>query len=74
MIVMGMQVVTRGPHYGDLGSDQDLGKSSAWTTSVGIAVLMVLILLSVLVLIAFPRQQKVQGLTDALNATTRGRV
>ena len=32
---------------------------------------MVLILLSVLVLIAFPRQQKVQGLTDALNATTR---
>ena len=32
---------------------------------------MVLILLSVLVLIAFPRQQKVQGLTDDLNATTR---
>ena len=54
MIVMGMQVVTRGP-----------------IMAVGVAVLMVLLLLSVLVLIAFPRQQKVQGLTDALNATTR---
>lgn len=28
-------------------------------------------MLSVLILIAFPRQQKVQGLTDALNGTTR---
>ena len=26
MIVMGMQVVTRGPHYGNLGFDQDLGQ------------------------------------------------
>lgn len=28
-------------------------------------------MLSVLIWIVFPRQQKVQGLTDALNATTR---
>ena len=71
MIVMGMQVVTRGPIMAIWALTKIWGKSSAWTTSVGIAVLMVLILLSVLVLIAFPRQQKVQGLTDALNATTR---
>ena len=71
MIVMGMQVVTRGPIMAIWALTKIWGKSSAWTTSVGIAVLMVLILLSVLVLIAFPRQQKVQGLTDDLNATTR---
>jgi len=71
MIVMGMQVVTRGPIMAIWALTKIWGKSDAWTTSVGIAVLMVLILLSVLVLIAFPRQQKVQGLTDALNATTR---
>ena len=71
MIVMGMQVVTRGPIMAIWALTKIWGKSDAWTTSVGIAVLMVLILLSVLVLIAFPRQQKVQGLTDDLNATTR---
>ena len=71
MIVMGMQVVTRGPIMAVWALTKIWGKSGAWTTSVGVAVLIVLLLLSVLVLIAFPRQQKVQGLTDALNATTR---
>ena len=57
MIVMGMQVVTRGPIMA-IWADQDLGQEYAWTPSVGIAVLMVLILLSVLVLIAFPASKR----------------
>ena len=71
LIVMGMQVVTRGPIMAVWALTKIWGKSDAWTASVAVAVLIVLILLLVLVLIAFPRQQKVQGLTDALNATTR---
>ena len=71
MIVMGMQVVTRGPIMAVWALTKIWGKNDQWTASVGIAVLMVLLLLSVLVFIAFPRQGKVQGYTDALNAVTR---
>ncbi len=71
MITMGMQVVTRGPIMAVWALTKIWGKSSDWTSAVGVAVLIVLILLSVLLFLAFPRQRKVQGLTDALNATTR---
>ena len=46
MIVMGIQVVTRGPIMAIWALTKIWGKSDAWTTSVGIAVLMVLILLT----------------------------
>ncbi len=71
MIVMGMQVVTRGPIMAVWALTKIWGKSGAWTGAVGVAVLMVFIILSVLVFVAFPRQRQVQGLTDALNSTTR---
>lgn len=71
MITMGMQVVTRGPIMAIWALTKIWGKSGSWTQAVGVAVLIVLILLSVLLFVAFPRQRKVQGLTDALNSTTR---
>ena len=71
MITMGMQVVTRGPIMAVWALTKIWGKSDEWTSAVGVAVLIVFILLSVLMFVAFPRQRKVQGLTDALNATTR---
>ncbi|MGT2924070.1 ABC transporter ATP-binding protein [Streptococcus caviae] len=71
MITMGMQVVTRGPIMAVWALTKIWGKSDEWTGAVGVAVLMVLILLFVLMFVAFPRQRKVQGLTDALNSTTR---
>lgn len=71
MITMGMQVVTRGPIMAVWALTKIWGKSDEWTGAVGVAVLIVLILLSVLMFVAFPRQRKVQGLTDALNSTTR---
>ena len=71
MITMGMQVATRGPIMAIWALTKIWGKSGSWTQAVGVAVLIVLILLSVLLFVAFPRQRKVQGLTDALNSTTR---
>ncbi|MBM7636805.1 ATP-binding cassette subfamily B protein [Streptococcus saliviloxodontae] len=70
-IVMGMQVVTRGPIMAVWALTKIWGKSGEWTSAVAYAVLIVMILLLVLILVAFPRQKKVQGLTDDLNATTR---
>ncbi|MGT2948003.1 ABC transporter ATP-binding protein [Streptococcus devriesei] len=71
MITMGMQVVTRGPIMAVWALTKIWGKSDEWTSAVGVAVLIVFILLSVLMFVAFPKQRKVQGLTDALNSTTR---
>ncbi len=71
MITMGMQVVTRGPIMAVWALTKIWGKSSEWTWSVGAAVFIVLILLSTLLLAAFPRMSKIQGLTDRLNGTTR---
>ncbi len=71
MIVMGMQVVTRGPIMAIWALTKIWGKSDQWTSVVAIAVLVVLLMLSILLFLAFPKQRLVQGLTDALNATTR---
>lgn len=71
LIVMGMQVVTRGPIMAIWALTKIWGKSTEWTSAVGVAVVIVLIMLSVLVFVAFPKQRQVQELTDSLNATTR---
>ena len=71
MIVMGIQVVTRGPIMAVWALTKIWGKSDEWTGAVGVAVLIVFIMLSVLMFVAFPRQRQVQSLTDALNSTTR---
>lgn len=71
MIVMGMQVVTRGPIMAVWALTKIWGKSDEWTGAVGVAVLIVFVMLSVLMFVAFPRQRQVQSLTDALNSTTR---
>lgn len=71
LIVMGMQVVTRGPIMAVWALTKIWGKSNEWIGAVGVAVLLIVIMLSVLVFIAFPKQRQVQDLTDGLNATTR---
>ena len=71
MITMGMQVITRGPIMAIWALTKIWGKSDRWTGAVAVAVLVVLILLTILLVFAFPKQSKVQTLTDDLNATTR---
>ncbi|AND79192.1 ABC transporter ATP-binding protein [Streptococcus pantholopis] len=71
LITMGMQVVTRGPIMAVWALTKIWGKSSEWTWSVAGAVGIVLILLSVMLFVAFPRMSRIQSLTDALNSTTR---
>ncbi|EHJ56709.1 hypothetical protein HMPREF9318_01772 [Streptococcus urinalis FB127-CNA-2] len=71
MIVMGMQVVTRGPIMAAWALTKIWGKSDHWTMAVGVAVVIVMILLLFILSVAFPRMRKIQGLTDNLNGTTR---
>ena len=71
LITMGLQVVTMGPIMAVWALTKIWDKSSEWTLSLGVAALIVVVLLTVLLGVAFPRQSKVQVLTDKLNAVTR---
>ncbi|MFS1663494.1 ABC transporter ATP-binding protein [Streptococcus sp. zg-JUN1979] len=71
LITMGLQVVTMGPIMAIWALTKIWDKSSSWTMSLGVAVLVVVAMITTLLLLAFPRQSKVQLLTDKLNATTR---
>ncbi|KXT78138.1 ABC transporter ATP-binding protein [Streptococcus sp. DD13] len=71
LITTGLQVVTMGPIMAFWALTKIWGESSEWTMSLGVAALIVIVLLAVLLGVAFPRQSKVQEMTDNLNAVTR---
>ena len=71
LITMGLQVVTMGPIMAIWALTKIWDKSSSWTMSLGVAIIVVVIMLAILLILAFPKQSKVQVLTDKLNSTTR---
>ena len=71
LITMGLQVVTMGPIMAIRALTKIWDKSSSWTMSLGVAIVVVVIMLAILLILAFPKQSKVQVLTDKLNSTTR---
>ena len=71
LITMGLQVVTMGPIMAIWALTKIWDKSSSWTMSLGVAIVVVVIMLAILIILAFPKQSKVQVLTDKLNSTTR---
>ena len=71
LITMGLQVVTMGPIMAIWALTKIWDKSSSWTMSLGVAIVVVVIMLAILLILAFPKQSKVQVLTDKLNSTTR---
>ncbi|MCS4487789.1 ABC transporter ATP-binding protein [Streptococcus sciuri] len=71
LITMGLQVVTMGPIMAIWALTKIWGESSSWTMTLGVAIVVVIIMISILLILAFPKQSKVQVLTDKLNATTR---
>ena len=71
LITMGLQVVTMGPIMAIWALTKIWDKSSSWTMSLGVAIVVVVIMLALLLILAFPKQSKVQVLTDKLNSTTR---
>ncbi|MGT2964894.1 ABC transporter ATP-binding protein [Streptococcus acidominimus] len=71
LFTMGLQVATRGPIMALWALSKIVGKSDHWLWAVIVAVLINLIMMTILVTLAFPKQTLVQQLTDRLNSITR---
>lgn len=71
LITMGLQVVTRGPIMAIWALSKIIGKSDQWLMAVVIAVAVNVLMITILVTFAFPKQAVVQRLTDKLNSVTR---
>ena len=71
LFTMGLQVVTRGPIMATWAIGKILGKSEYWIWAVVVAVIVNVLMTTVLMTLAFPKQSVIQKLTDKLNSITR---
>ena len=71
LFTMGLQVVTRGPIMAIWAIGKILGKSEYWLWAVVVAVIVNVLMTTVLMTLAFPKQSVIQKLTDKLNSITR---
>ncbi len=71
LFTMGLQVVTRGPIMAIWAIGKILGKSEYWLWAVVVAVIVNVLMTTVLMTLAFPKQSIIQKLTDKLNSITR---
>ncbi len=70
-IAMGLQVIIKAPILSIWAVTKIAGKSLQWSSYVGIAVLILLIVVAVIVVFALPKTKIVQKLTDKLNTIMR---
>lgn len=68
---MGLQVVTKGPIQAVWAITKIANKSGYWLLATVVSVIVVVIMLATLLILAFPKQQVIQTLTDKLNGLTR---
>ena len=71
LITMGLQVVTRGPIMAIWAIGKILRQSEYWLWAVLVAVIVNVLMTTVLMTLAFPKQSLIQDLTDKLNSITR---
>jgi ATP-binding cassette subfamily B protein len=71
LIVMGLQLMLKAPIMAVCAIYKIAGKAWQWTLSTGIAVVILLGVVTVCVVIAMPKFRKMQQLTDNLNRVTR---
>ena len=71
LFTIGLQVVTRGPIMAIWAIGKILGKSEYWLWAVVVAVIVNVLMTTVLMTLAFPKQSVIQKLTDKLNSITR---
>ena len=71
LIVMGLQVMIKAPIMAVWAILKIANKNWQWTFSTGMAVVVLLILVSICMVLAMPRYKKLQALTDDLNRVTR---
>lgn len=70
-IAMGMQVMMKAPIMAVWAISKISTKSWQWTASTGVAVVLLLTLVTVLMTLVMPRFRKIQTLVDNLNRVTR---
>ena len=71
VIAMGMQAVVKAPILAVWAVIKISGKAWEWTTATGVAVIVLCMMLGVIIAVAIPRFQRIQGLTDVLGRVSR---
>ncbi|MEQ2529502.1 ABC transporter ATP-binding protein [Bacillaceae bacterium CLA-AA-H227] len=71
LIAIGLQALVKAPILAVWAILKIMGKSWQWTATTGIAVLLLILMLSLIVIFALPKFKVIQTLTDNLNRTTR---
>ncbi|MBK0347736.1 ABC transporter ATP-binding protein [Aerococcaceae bacterium zg-ZJ1578] len=71
VITLGLQVMIKGPIMAGWAIYKISDKSGEWMIATAGAVLILLTMISILMLFAFPKQKIIQGLTDKLNGLAR---
>ncbi|MDP1513185.1 ABC transporter ATP-binding protein [Paenibacillus sp. CMAA1739] len=71
VVALGLQVIIKAPILAVWAIAKIADKNWQWTASTGGAVAVLILMLSVIVIFALPRFQKIQRLTDNLNRVTR---
>ena len=70
VIAMGLQMIIKAPIMAVWAITKIVGKSMEWSILVGVCVLILLITIGILMVIVFPRFEKVQKLIDKVNSVT----
>lgn len=71
LVAMGLQVLIKAPILAIWAITKIANKNLQWTAATGVAVLVLILLISIVVLFAIPKFRIIQTLTDNLNRVTR---
>lgn len=71
IVAMGLQVFIKAPITAVWAITKIAGKGVEWTAATGVAVLVLIGMISIIVTYAVPKFRRIQGLTDNLNRVTR---
>lgn len=71
LIVMSLQVVIKAPTMAVWAITKIAGKAWQWSLATGITVAVLIIILSIAIVLTFPKFRRVQWLQDALNQSAR---
>lgn len=71
LVAMGLQVIIKGPITAVWAITKIANKNWAWTVTTGIAVFILIALLTIIMIFVRPKFTLVQGLTDKINGITR---
>ena len=71
IIAVGLQVLIKAPIMAVWAITKIMGKSWQWTAATGVAVAVLLLIISSIIIFAMPKFKIIQKLTDNLNSVTR---